>query len=142
MLDIFHTLKHIRGYIIVIEEVFMVMNNDLYDVIIIGGGIMGASTAYNLINSDNTLKIGVIEMDPTYAQASSTLSMANIRIQFSLKENIQISQYAFEVLERFEEEMSVNDEKPNISYRREGNLFMIDNLSRKVAEEAFELQKA
>jgi FAD-dependent oxidoreductase domain-containing protein 1 len=120
----------------------MVMNNDLYDVIIIGGGIMGASTAYNLINSDNTLKIGVIEMDPTYAQASSTLSMANIRIQFSLKENIQISQYAFEVLERFEEEMSVNDEKPNISYRREGNLFMIDNLSRKVAEEAFELQKS
>jgi FAD-dependent oxidoreductase domain-containing protein 1 len=120
----------------------MVMNNDLYDVIIIGGGIMGASTAYNLINSDNKLKIGVIEMDPTYAQASSTLSMANIRIQFSLKENIQISQYAFEVLERFEEEMSVNDEKPNISYRREGNLFMIDNLSRKIAEEAFELQKS
>lgn len=120
----------------------MVVNNDLYDVIIIGGGIMGSSTAYNLITSDNRLKVGVIEMDPTYAHASSTLSMANIRIQFSLKENIQISLYAFEVLERFEEEMSIDDEKPSISYHREGNLFLVDNLNRGIAEEALALQKS
>jgi len=80
----------------------MVVKSNLYDVIIVGGGIMGSSTAYHLIRSDNELKIGVIEMDPTYAQASSTLSMANIRIQFGLKENVQIAQYAFQVLERFE----------------------------------------
>ncbi|MEA3360360.1 MAG: FAD-dependent oxidoreductase [Thermodesulfobacteriota bacterium] len=117
------------------------MEKGRYDVIIVGGGIMGCSTAYHLINSDNKLKIAVIEMDPTYARASSTLSMANIRIQFSLKENVQISQYAFKILERFEEEMSVNDEKPNISYHREGNLFLVDNSSRKAAEEAIAVQK-
>ena len=67
--------------------------------------------------------------------------MANVRIQFSLKENIEISQYAFEVIERFEEEMAVNDEKPNISYCPEGNLFLADEAGRQAAEEALKVQK-
>ena len=74
---------------------------ELYDVIIVGGGIMGSSTAYNLMKMDQKLKVAVVERDPTYTRASTTLSMANIRIQFSLKQNVQISQYAFEVLDRF-----------------------------------------
>jgi glycine/D-amino acid oxidase-like deaminating enzyme len=117
------------------------MEKKTYDVIIVGGGIMGCSIAYYLMCADDKLKLTVVEMDPTYTQASSTLSMANIRIQFSLKENIQISQYAFDVLERFEADMVVDDEKPNISYRREGNLFLVDDNGRSVAEEALALQK-
>ncbi|MBW2584861.1 MAG: FAD-dependent oxidoreductase, partial [Deltaproteobacteria bacterium] len=70
------------------------MNKKTYDVIIIGGGIMGSATAYYLTKADPTLKVAVVERDPTYARASTTLSMSNVRIQFSLKENIQISQYA------------------------------------------------
>jgi glycine/D-amino acid oxidase-like deaminating enzyme len=76
------------------------MNQKTYDIIIIGGGIMGSATAYYLAKTDPTLKVAVVERDPTYARASTTLSMSNVRIQFSLKENIQISQYAFEVLDR------------------------------------------
>ncbi len=64
----------------------------IYDVIIIGGGIMGSASAYYLMKTDNTLKVAVIERDPTYAKASTTLSMANARIQFSLEQNIAISQ--------------------------------------------------
>jgi len=90
-----------------------------YDVIIVGGGIMGSATAYNLKRSEEKIKVVVVEMDPTYSHASSTLSLANIRIQFSLKENIQISQHAFEVLERFDEEMGVDDEKAHIAFHRE-----------------------
>ncbi|HIJ55312.1 MAG TPA: FAD-binding oxidoreductase [Deltaproteobacteria bacterium] len=117
------------------------MEKKTYDVIVVGGGIMGCSTAYYLMGADDKLKLTVVEMDPAYTRASSTLSMANIRIQFSLKENIQISQYAFDVLERFEDDMVVDDEKPNISYRREGNLFLVDDNGRSVAEEALALQK-
>jgi FAD-dependent oxidoreductase domain-containing protein 1 len=119
----------------------MVVKINLYDVIIVGGGIMGSSTAFHLMSSDNKLKVGVIEMDPTYARASSTLSMANVRIQFSLKENIEISQYAFQALDRFEEEMRVNDDKPDIAYHREGNLFIVEESNRKTSEEALALQK-
>ncbi|MFH1935651.1 MAG: FAD-binding oxidoreductase [Pseudomonadota bacterium] len=118
------------------------MEKNCYDVVIVGGGIMGCCTAYYLMNADNNLKVAVVEMDPGYVHASTTLSMANIRIQFSLKENIQISQYAFECLDRFEEEMAVDGDKPSISYRREGNLFLVDEDGRQTAEEGLTLQKA
>jgi glycine/D-amino acid oxidase-like deaminating enzyme len=118
------------------------MDNSTYDVVIVGGGIMGSSTAYSLMSADNKLKVAVVEMDPIYTRASTTLSMANVRIQFSLKQNIQISQYAFEVLERFEDTMAVGEDKLNISYRREGNLFLIDENDCSVSKESLALQKS
>ena len=118
------------------------MNQNAYDVIIIGGGIMGSATAYYLTKTDPTLKVAVVERDPTYARASTTLSMSNVRIQFSLKENIQISQYAFDVLDRFEDEMAVDGNKPRIYYHREGNLFLVDENNEAQARRAYELQKS
>ncbi|CAG0972235.1 partial Hydrogen cyanide synthase subunit HcnC, partial [Anaerolineae bacterium] len=65
------------------------MNNDrTYDIVITGGGIMGSATAYYLSRMAPGLKMAVVERDPSYARASTTLSMSNVRIQFSLKENI------------------------------------------------------
>jgi FAD-dependent oxidoreductase domain-containing protein 1 len=95
-----------------------------YDVIIVGGGIMGSTTAYYLTQKDPQLKVVVIERDLAYTRASTTLSMVNARIQFSLKQNVQISQYAFDVLEHFEDEMTVKGNRPHIAYHREGNLFL------------------
>ena len=118
------------------------MTKRAYDVVIIGGGIMGSATAFYLMNSDPTFKVVVVERDPAYEMASTTLSLCNVRIQFSLKENIQISQYTFEVLERFEDDMEVEGDKPNIAYRREGNLFLIDDAGRTQAEKGLALQQS
>ena len=118
------------------------MSQKNYDVIIIGGGIMGSATAYCLMKADSTLKVAVFERDPSYTRASTTLSLSNVRIQFSLKENIQISRYTFEVLKNFEEEMTVEDRRPKISYRREGNLFLVARENQQAAKQSFELQKA
>ena len=52
------------------------MNSSTYDVIIIGGGVIGSSVAYHLMRSEEGLKLAVIEPDPTYTKASSTLSLA------------------------------------------------------------------
>jgi len=117
------------------------MTNTAYDVIIIGGGIMGSATAFYLMQADHSLKVAVIERDPSYARASTTLSLSNVRIQFSLKENIQISRYTMEVLDRFAEEMAVDDRVPNVYFHREGNLFLVDRENRAAAEQAFDLQK-
>jgi glycine/D-amino acid oxidase-like deaminating enzyme len=117
------------------------MNNDrTYDVIITGGGIMGSSTAYYLSRMAPGLKIAVVERDPTYARASTTLSMSNVRIQFSLKENILISQYAFQVLDAFEAEMAVEDRRPRIYFHRDGNLFLVGEQNREAARRAYDLQ--
>jgi len=111
-------------------------------VAIIGGGVMGSATAYYLMASDPRLKVALIEQDPTFAQASSTLSMANIRVQFSLKENVLTSLYAFETLERFAQEMAVEGERPEIAFRREGNLFLWEEPGRVEAEAAMRLQQS
>jgi len=117
-------------------------SSQTFDVIITGGGIMGSSTAYHLTKMQPGLKVAVVERDPAYARASTTLSMSNVRIQFSLKENIQISRYAFDVLERFEDEMAVEDRRPKIYFHREGNLFLVSAANQDAARRAFDLQRS
>jgi FAD-dependent oxidoreductase domain-containing protein 1 len=118
------------------------MSMKTYDIIIIGGGIMGSASAYYLTKADPTLKVVVVERDPTYSRASTTLSMSNVRIQFSLKENVQISQYTFEVLREFENDMAVDGSEPKIYYHPEGNLFLIDKTNEKQSRQAFDLQNS
>ena len=116
------------------------MTPKTYDIIIVGGGIMGSATAFYLITADPTLKIAVVERDPTYEQASTTLSMANVRTQFSLKENVQISQYTIQMLNTFEEDMALDDEKPKIYFRQEGNLFLVTAEAEEAARRALQMQ--
>ncbi len=89
------------------------MPSEMYDIVIIGGGVMGSSTAYHLMAKER-LNVAVIEKDPTYAKASTPLSIGNVRTQFNLKENIQISQYAFEFMQDFEKKMEVDGVRPRI----------------------------
>ena len=69
-------------------------SSDYYDVLVVGGGIMGSSTAHWLASTDKTLRIGVIEPDPSYQTSATTLSVGGLRQQFSLWENIEIGKYA------------------------------------------------
>lgn len=118
------------------------MANDMYDAIVIGGGVMGCATAYYLMKFDPRLKVVVLEMDPTYTKASTPLSDGNTRIQFNVKENIQMSQYGLEVLKTFAEDMAVGNEKPDIAFRQQGNLFVWDDASRDEAYEGMLLQRS
>ena len=64
--------------------------------IVIGGGIVGSCTAYFLAPHG---KVVVIEKDPTYQFASTTLSAASFRSQFSLPLNVRMSRFGAEFLE-------------------------------------------
>jgi glycine/D-amino acid oxidase-like deaminating enzyme len=116
------------------------MASTIPDVVIVGGGIMGSAAAYYLCRGAKGVNVTVVERDPSYSLASTTLSMANARIQFSLIQNIQVSQFCFEVLERFEQEMAV-DGPVDIALRREGNLFLVDGHGRAGAQAAYGLQQ-
>ena len=102
------------------------MSKTTYDVIMAGGGVMGCAAAYYLLLADPTLKVAIIEMDATYAKNSTVLSDGNTRLQFNIKENIEISQYALEKLATFGEDMKVDGVKPQIAFKQEGNLFLSD----------------
>jgi glycine/D-amino acid oxidase-like deaminating enzyme len=117
------------------------MKPSTYDVIIVGGGIMGCSVAYNLKCIDRNLRIAIIEKDPTYTQASTTLSLCNVRIQFSFQKNIEISQYALNFIRDFSEIMSIDEEKIDVAFRPEGNLFLFDETGESSAKKALALQK-
>ena len=87
------------------------------DVVIVGGGIMGASAAYYLAKrgvSDVTL----LERD-LLAQATTGLSVGGIRQQFSHPSNILLSQHSVRVFENFKDEFG-----EDIYFRKAGYLFL------------------
>ena len=66
-----------------------------YDVIIIGGAIMGASTAWFLSdNKDFDGRVLVIERDMTLESCSTARTNSCMRQQFSTELNVRISQFA------------------------------------------------
>jgi sarcosine oxidase subunit beta len=87
------------------------------EVAIIGGGIMGASTAFHLAQKGCS-NVVILEKD-LLAQASTGLSAGGIRQQFSHPANIRLSQEAVRVFERFEELFGVDME-----FRQVGYLFL------------------
>lgn len=118
------------------------MTGNSYDVIMAGGGLMGCATAYYLKTMDSDIDVAIIEMDPTYEKSSTVLSDGNIRVQFNIKENIQISIYGLEVMETFAEDMAINGEKPDLAFHKQGNLFLQNEDGREEALEGMALQQS
>ena len=80
------------------------------DVAIVGGGAIGSAIAC-ILATDPAFdgRIAVIERDPTYRRASSALSAASIRQQFSTPENIRMSQFSFDWLRDADRHLVVED---------------------------------
>ncbi len=112
-----------------------------YDVVIVGGGAMGSSTAYHLLATDPSLSVAVVERDSQYAKASTVLSDGNVRIQFNLEENIRISQHTLQVLETFDNDMATDRYRPEVAARHQGNLFLADDAGETAALAGAELQR-
>ncbi|WP_372801256.1 FAD-dependent oxidoreductase, partial [Paracoccus seriniphilus] len=73
--------------------------NDSYDVVIIGGAVIGSAVAYFLTaNPDFNGSVLVVERDPSYQKAATSLSSSSIRVQFSNPINVRISQYGSEFI--------------------------------------------
>ncbi|KAG5674266.1 hypothetical protein PVAND_004246 [Polypedilum vanderplanki] len=81
------------------------------DILIIGGGGMGAAIAYWIKQkAHHGLNVVVLEKDPTYSEASTPLSVGGLRQQFSLPENIQMSLYGAEFIRKAKEYLGDNVE--------------------------------
>ena len=113
-----------------------------FDTLIIGGAVMGSSTAYWLYeNTDYDGNIAVIEPDPTYAQSSTALSEASIRHQFSQPVNIKLSMFATEFFSNFYNHVEVNGEAPELPFHETGYLFLATEDGMENLMENHEIQK-
>jgi FAD-dependent oxidoreductase domain-containing protein 1 len=92
-----------------------------YDIVIIGGAIVGSSIAYYLREEGFSGSIALIERDPQFAHAATTLSCASIRQQFSIPENIRLSQFTLKLFRRLKEEFGTD---ADIGFREGGYLIL------------------
>ncbi|UJW86537.1 NAD(P)/FAD-dependent oxidoreductase [Devosia sp. SL43] len=98
---------------------------DSYDVVIVGGAVIGSAAAYFLAaNPDFDGSILVIERDPTYRFAATSLSSSSIRNQFSNPINVKIGQFGTSFIKSFAETMRVGDDRPDLDFHEGGYLFL------------------
>ncbi len=88
------------------------------DVVIVGGGVIGASIAYHL-SVRGAGRIVVLERD-RLGSGSTGKNAGGIRLQFSTEVNVRLSQLALPRLEAFKEEMGVDP-----AFHQVGYLFLI-----------------
>ena len=91
-------------------------------VVVIGGGVIGGAIATFLRLGGAS--VTVVERDPTYAAASSSLSASSIRQQFSQPVNIALSQYGIAFLRDAAAHLSVDGDAPALGLREPGYLYL------------------
>ncbi|WP_149588216.1 NAD(P)/FAD-dependent oxidoreductase [Tabrizicola flagellatus] len=101
--------------------------HDSYDVVIIGGAIMGSSTAWWLTELGFPGRVLVIERDPSYAKAATALSFSCIRQQFSTELNIRISQFGAEFVQSLRARMGGDERVPELKIQNFGYLYLADS---------------
>ncbi|MFD0916324.1 NAD(P)/FAD-dependent oxidoreductase [Pseudahrensia aquimaris] len=115
-----------------------------YDVIIVGGAIMGSSTAWFLTNNpDFDGTVLVVERDPTYEFCSTAHTNSCMRQQFSNELNVRISQFAANFVKNLREYMGNDERVPQLSIRSFGYMYLADNEAfASVLRENLAVQKA
>ncbi len=96
-----------------------------YDVVIIGGGVMGSATAYFLAAEEAfDGSVLVVERDPTYQNAPSARATGGIRQQFSVPENVRIGLFGAEFIKRIGEYLAVDGRAPDVGFKEGGYLLL------------------
>ncbi len=114
---------------------------ETFDVVIVGGGVMGSAVAYHLLNLGFSGQVAVIERDPVHTKASTGLSAGGIRQQFATAVNVNLSRYSVEFYEHFSERLTVDGQCPAINFVQAGYLFLANDLNWPELRRRYELQK-
>ena len=89
------------------------------DVVIIGGGVMGASAAYHLAQR-GMKNIVLLEKENFFGQGATGRCAGGVRYQFATEINIRLSLASLPMLERFKKEIG-----QDVNFRRCGYLFVL-----------------
>jgi glycine/D-amino acid oxidase-like deaminating enzyme len=109
-----------------------------YDVVIVGGAIIGSAVAYFLTADESFQgRVLVIEKDPSYQDCSTTRSLASIRQQFSTPVNIQLSQFGVEFLRAVKDRLGADVE---VGFREAGYLLLASETGKAILERNVRVQ--
>ena len=101
-----------------------VAKHSSYDVVIVGGAMLGSATAWYLMNNpDFNGRVLVVERDPSYEMCSTAHTNSCIRQQFSNEINVRCSQYAAEFIKNIREMMGDN-RVPELHIQSYGYLYL------------------
>ncbi len=91
------------------------------DIVIIGGGVMGASAAYHLAQR-GVKNIVLLEKENFFGTGATGRCAGGVRYQFSTEINVKLSIESLPMIERFKEEIG-----QDVSYRQCGYLLVATN---------------
>jgi len=104
-----------------------------FDVVIIGGAMMGSAAAWFLSHHDDfDGRILVVERDPSYEFCSTSHTHSCVRQQYSSALNIRIAQFAADMVHRFQHHMQ-DAAAPHITLQNFGYMYL-------AADDAFAAQ--
>ena len=113
-----------------------------YDVVIIGGAVMGSSAAFWLSRMYPTLRVLVVEPDPSYSRSSTALSVASIRQQFTTSVNVKISRFGIEFIKNIKSYLGQAGDVDSLGFQENGYLFLAGSTaSEATMREACEMQR-
>ena len=99
-----------------------------YDIVIVGGAIMGSSTAWFLTdNKDFNGSVLVVERDPSYENCSTAHTNSCMRQQYSTELNVRISQFAADFVKNIRQRMGNDERVPQLSIHSFGYMYLADN---------------
>lgn len=99
-----------------------------YDVVIVGGAMMGSSTAWFLTsNPDFDGTVLVVERDPSYEFAATSHTNSCIRQQFSTALNVKISQFGAEFVQDLPRYMGESSGAPKLKIQDFGYMYLADD---------------
>jgi glycine/D-amino acid oxidase-like deaminating enzyme len=109
-----------------------------FDVVIVGGALMGSSAAYFITRSSLfSGRVLVLEQDFSYRDCSTARSAASIRQQFSTEINIRISQFGYAFAQNITDHLG---EDAWVDFRNGGYLLLASDAGAAVLRDNHALQ--
>ena len=110
-----------------------------YDIVIVGGGIVGSASAHYLRKHGFSGSIALVEKDTTWRQGATALSAGGLRQQFSTPENIALSSFGIRLVKSLKQEFGPD---ADVGFREQGYLICATHEGLPVLAENHAVQKS
>ena len=116
---------------------------DHFDVVIVGAAVVGSAAAYFLArDSGFGGSVLLLERDLRFQHCATTLSVASIRHQFSVAENVRMSMFGTAFVRSASQQLAVDGVAPDLAFREAGYLFLATEAGRAVLQANHRVQRA